>query len=99
MAVYTLVRFEVRPEARLDAERSMHDHASFVRANLPDVMWTAYREGSTHYVALIRADTASAAEHERTAMVTALRPHVSGELEAAQLELVTSSDLQRRHRR
>ncbi len=99
MAVYTLVRFAVRSDARLDAERAMHEHATFVRTNLPDVVWTIYREGSPdRFVALIRADTAAAGKREHDARAAALRAHISGDLEIAELSLVTSSDLQRRRR-
>ena len=34
MAVFTIARFEIRPEARDEAERAMHDYASYVRQDL-----------------------------------------------------------------
>lgn len=105
MAVYTIARFEVRPDARDQAERAMHEFASYVRKELPDSMWTTYRDprAPTHYISLIRADDPAADDRHRNApgtqaFVTALYPLVVGEVEFTQLELVTSSDLAPRHR-
>lgn len=51
MAVFTIARFEIRPEARDQAERAMHAYASYVRSELPGSMWTAYRDphAPAHY--------------------------------------------------
>ena len=101
MAVYAIARYEVRPDARDAAERAMHDHASFVRRELPDVSWTAYRDPAapTRYTAVTHATTSAASERHRTAFLAAFAPHVVGDIELTGAELVTSSDLQRRHRR
>ena len=100
MAVYTLARFEVRPDARDAAERAMHEFATYVRNELPDSVWTTYRdrEHPTRYVSYIRADTPAAVERHRTAAGTqaflaALDPLLVAPLELTELELMTSSDL------
>ena len=100
-ALHAIARYEVRPDARDAAERAMHDHASFVRRELPDVTWTAYRDPAapTRYVAMTRAETRAGDERQRQALTAALAPHLVGEIEITGCELVTSSDLQRRHRR
>lgn len=100
-ALYTIDRYQVRPDARDAAERVMHEHASFVRRELPDVTWTAYRDPAapTHHVALTRAETRTGEARHRQALAAALAPHLVGEIEITGCELVTSSDLQRRHRR
>ena len=100
MATYAIARYAVRPEAREAAERAMHEHASFVRRELPDVTWTVYRDPAapTHYTAMIRSENPSAGDRHRAAFVAAFAPYVLGEIEITGCELVTSSDLQRRHR-
>jgi quinol monooxygenase YgiN len=104
MPVFKLARFEVRPEARADAERAMHDFAGYVRTQLTGSSWTTYRDPSspTHYFSVITAEDAAAAERHRVAPGTeafdaALQPLVVGDVERTDCELVTSSDLQRRH--
>ena len=99
MAVYTLVRYEVRPEAREQAERAMHEHASYVRTSLPDVTWTAYRDpdAPSHFVAMIRTEKPGG-DAGAAAFEAAIAPLLVGTLETTRCELVTSSDLQRRHR-
>lgn len=106
MAVYKITRFEIREGTRDAAERAMHDLASSVRKEQPRTMWTAYRDPATptRYLAVIRSDDRAADEqHEKAAgtraFAAALAPLLAGELETAEYELVTSSDLQRRHRR
>lgn len=101
MAFYAIARYEVRPEARDAAERVMHEHASFVRRDLPDVSWTAYRDPAapTHYIAVVRFENRTAEERHRKEFLAAFAPHIIGEIEITGCELVTSSDLQRRHRR
>ena len=32
MAIYTIARYQIRDDARPDAERAMHEFASYVRA-------------------------------------------------------------------
>ena len=101
MAFFAIACYEVRPEARDAAELAMHEHASFVRREMPDVSWTAYRDPAapTHYIAVVRYEDRAAEDRHRKAFVTAFAPHVIGEIEITGCELVTSSDLQRRHRR
>jgi quinol monooxygenase YgiN len=106
MAVFKIARFEVRPDARDQAERAMHEFASYVRKELPDSAWTTYRDthSPNHYVSLIRADDPAADERHRNApgtqaFVDALYPLLVGNVEFADYELVTSSDLARRHKR
>lgn len=67
----------------------MHALAARVR-ELPNTSLTIYRVGGD-YLALVRGDDPEFA--------AALYPHVHGTLEFVECELVTSSDLQRRHRR
>ncbi len=100
MAVYRLARYEVRPEARTDAERAMHELAAYVRTELPDVTWTVYRDPQTptRFFALSRAATPAAdAQHQAApgvhAFVAALTPLLTAPLEDHTCELVTSSDL------
>ena len=99
MAHYALARFELRADQA--AELALHDHASYVRRELPGVMWTAYRDpdAPARYTALVRIEDAKAEAQERAAFAAALGPFLVGEVETTVLELVTSSDLQRRHRR
>lgn len=103
MAVYTIARFEIRPEARDEAERAMHAYASYVRSELPGSTWTAYRDphAPAHYLAMIRADDATADAHRRDAPGTqafdaALSTLLVGTVSVTECALVTSSDLQRR---
>jgi quinol monooxygenase YgiN len=106
MPVVSVARFEVRPEAREQAERAMHELATYVRTQLPDSAWTTYRDSKapTKYLSVIVADSPVAAERHGNATGTqaffaALAPLLVGELELTHYELVTSSDLARRHRR
>ena len=105
MPVYTLVRYVVRPDAYEQAERAMHEFASYVRSELADSSWTTYRDPQAphRFVSLIRADNLAAVERHRNApgtqaFLAALSPLLEGELEFSELELVTSSDLAPRHR-
>jgi quinol monooxygenase YgiN len=106
MAVYWVARFEVRPESRAAAERAMHELASYVRKELSDSMWTAYRDPNapTHYTCFMRADSPAADERHRSApgtkaFIATLRPLIIGDIETSCCELVTSSDLAPRRRR
>src|SRR4030095_14853072 len=99
MAVYKVARFPAPPEARADAERAMHEFATYVRKELDDSSWTTYRDpkAPTHYISLIIADSPAADDRHRNApgtqeFVKALYPLVVGEVEFTQYELVTSSD-------
>jgi len=103
MAVFTIARFEIRPEARDEAERAMHAYASYVRQELPGSSWTAYRDphAPAHYLAMIRAEDATADGRRRHAPGTlafdaALSPLLVGTVSDTECALVTSSDLQRR---
>jgi hypothetical protein len=100
MALYSLARFRVRADARMDAEKAMFEHTSTVRQTLPDVMVTIYRdpEQPARYTAMVRADAAKAEAAYRDVLRSALAAHVDGEIEFEHSELVTSSDLQRRRR-
>jgi hypothetical protein len=105
MPVYKLDRFEVRADARLAAERAMFDYASYVRAELPDSIWTMYRDlhAPTRFTSItVSRDAAAearalAAPGTRT-FLAAIEPVLVGAIETSASELVTSSDLARRHR-
>jgi quinol monooxygenase YgiN len=105
MAVFEIARYEVRPEARVEAERAMFQFADYVRHELPGSSWTTYREprAPTRYMSLRRADDATADDRHRDApgtraFLAALAPLLVGTVEVAEYELVTSSDLARRVR-
>jgi quinol monooxygenase YgiN len=92
--------------AREQAERAMHDFANYVRKELDDSSWTTYRDpkAPTRYMSVIIADSPAADERHRKAtgtqaFVAALYPLLVGEVEFTHYDLVTSSDLARRHRR
>lgn len=83
----------------------MHEFATYVRNELADSKWTTYRDKDvpTQYMSIIVADDAAADERHRKApgtqaFVDALYPLVVGKVEFTQYQLVTSSDLARRHR-
>jgi quinol monooxygenase YgiN len=105
MPLYTTLRFEVRAEAREEAERAMHEFASYVRGELEDSSFTIYRDpqSPTHYLAFVRATTPGADERHRGAVGTqafmaALTPLLVGTIDERPCELVTSSDLAPRRR-
>jgi quinol monooxygenase YgiN len=105
MAVYTIERFEVRADSRDLAEQAMHELATYVRAELPGSMWTTYRDvhAPHRFVAITRSEDMIAETRRRDApgsqaFAAALAPILVGAVDAAQLELVTSSDLAPRHR-
>ncbi len=100
MPLYTLARFRVRADARTTAEQAMFEHTSAVRRDLASIMVTIYRdpEQPTHYSALVRANDAKAEQQYRGVLRDAIAPHLDGEIAFEHSELVTSSDLQRRHR-
>jgi quinol monooxygenase YgiN len=105
MAVYKVAHYRIRPDARLDAERILHELASYVRKELPDVMWTTYRDRAnpSKLISIVRAETAAAEDRYTSAPGTqafsaALGALVEGEIEISEYELVTSSDLAPRHK-
>ncbi len=100
MAMYSLTRFEVRPDALDSIEQVLHDHASYVRAELEGSMWTVYRDPAvtTRFVCMVRATTPEADVAYRKAAGTrafldALAPVLVAPIEESQMQLVTSSDL------
>jgi quinol monooxygenase YgiN len=105
MPIFKLAHFEVRPEARDEAERAMHELASYVRKELRDSSWTSYRDpdAPNRYLALTIADSPAAEEKQRTSagaktFYDALQSLVVGTIEHTNWQLVTSSDLARRRR-
>ena len=105
MAVYTQARYQVRPEASVEAERLMHDYAAYVRRELAGSVWTVYRDPQVagRYLVMGRTDDRAAADRQAAAsgtaaFVAALAPLVVGSPEQGECELVTSSDLAPRHR-
>ena len=95
-----LARFRVRDDARDTAERAMFDHTSMVRRDLAAIMVTIYRdpEHPTQFTMLVRANDAKAEQQYRPIFTAALASHLDGEITFEHSEVVTSSDLQRRHR-
>jgi quinol monooxygenase YgiN len=105
MPVFKLARYEVRPEARDEAERAMHELASYIRRELRDSSWTTYRDpdAPTHYMSLTIADSPAAEQKQQAAAGTkafldAMQPLLVGEIDVTAWQLVTSSDLARRRR-
>ena len=104
MPLFRFHRYEIRSDARLEAERAMHELAAYVRAELPDSSWVAYRDRHAphRYVAVSAAKDAAAEERQQRApgteaFLAALRPLLVDEAEPSAYELVTSSDLAPRH--
>ena len=100
MAVFKLARYEIRSDHRADAERAMHDLASYVRKELPASSWSTYRDphAPAHYLSLSRADDRAADDRYREApgmqaFLAAIGPLLVGTVEITEYELVTSSDL------
>jgi quinol monooxygenase YgiN len=69
MPVFRIVRFAVRPDARVEVEQAMREFALFVGLELEDSSWTTYRDrrNPNVYVTVVTADDDDAAEHQRTA--------------------------------
>jgi hypothetical protein len=105
MPVFKLARYEVRSEVRDEAERAMHELASYVRKELRDSSWTTYRNPTapSQYLSLTIADSPAAEQRQESAAGTkaflaAMQPLLVGEIEVTDWQLVTSSDLARRRR-
>lgn len=105
MAVFEIALFKVRNDAHLDAERAMHAFATFVRTELPQAAWNAYRDAQDPgtYIAVSRADSPAAGEAVHASagartFTAAIEPLLVGEIERSEYQLVTSSDLARRHK-
>jgi quinol monooxygenase YgiN len=106
MPMFEIARFEVQSDKQLDAERAMHEHATYVRTHLPDCAWSAYREAgapSRYFIYAVAKSPAAATEQQDApgtkTFRTALAPLLAGDFEVSTYELVTSSDLGRRHKR
>lgn len=83
----------------------MHAYASYVRKDLEHSTWTVYRDGDAgdRYVAMIRDETPAAVERRKKAEGTktfeaAIASLAVGKVDVMRCDLVTSSDLGRRHR-
>ena len=98
MAVYQIAHFDAKPDAVNDLERTLHDHASFVRQQLPGTYFTVYRDAATptRYLAVTRSEKPTP---ELAAFAQALAPYLAGAIASSEYQLVTSSDLAPRHRR
>lgn len=96
MPVFEVARFEVRPDAREEAERAMHEVASQIRRDLPNTFCAAYREAGApnRYIAFFRRGD----DEGTDAFVEALAPLAAGSVDVTRYELVTSTDLAPRHR-
>ena len=96
MAVPKLARYVVRPDARDEAERVLHELASVVRAAVPKVMTTTWREthAPNHYVTLLVDSSAAIEQMFRDA----LAPLLEGTIDFFEHQLVTSSELAPRPR-
>ena len=105
MAVFTIARFEVRPETCAEVERAMHEYATYVRAELPDSVWSTYREPAapSRFTSLVRTnDVAADARHRGAPGTHAFHAKLTsclvGTIDVREYELVTSSDLAPRFR-
>lgn len=101
MPLYKYARFDVRDEARVDAERIMRELADRIRKELPGYSWTTYRDPASpsSFTSWIRADDARADERGDKLVREIVEPLATHGIVMTDCELVTSSDLQRRHRR
>lgn len=103
MPLFEIAQFEIRPEARVKAERVMHEFANYVRTELPDSTWTTYRDpgARAHYMAITIVNSPAARARHRSApgtqaFLSAIEPLLDGAINITDCELVTSSDLGRR---
>jgi hypothetical protein len=98
MPVFRIVRFAVRPDARVEVEQAMREFALFVGLELEDSSWTTYRDRrNPHvYVTVVTADDDDAAEHQRTAggsvqFARVLQARLLTDVETREYELVATS--------
>jgi hypothetical protein len=90
MPPFRVARFEIREDARLPAEQALHDFASRTRRDQPDATWTSFREAGTgRYLAIGTAE----------GFADALAPYLASDVIYTTYELVTSTDLARKHKR
>ena len=96
--IFKIARYEVRPEARDEVERAIHEFASYVQAELAGSSWTTYRDrdNPNRYVSFISADDEEADERHRKApgtrrFVEVLYPRLVGGVEFTDWELVAAS--------
>jgi hypothetical protein len=90
MPIYSLIRFEARPDTREQVERVLRDYASHVREHVAGTVFTVYCDPDqpTRFVALVRQTKPGALDLDHV-----LAPHLAGPLDRMPCELVTSSDL------
>ncbi len=98
MPVFRIVRFAVRPDARVEVEQAMREFALFVGLELEDSSWTTYRDrrNPNIYVTVVTADDDDAAEHQRTAggsvqFARVLQARLLTDVETREYELVATS--------
>jgi hypothetical protein len=98
MPVFRIVRFAVRPDARVEVEQAMREFALFVGLELEDSSWTTYRDrrNPNVYVTVVTADDDDAAEHQRTAggsvqFARVLQARLLTDVETREYELVATS--------
>lgn len=98
MPVFRIVRFAVRPDARVEVEQAMREFALFVGLELEDSSWTTYRDRKNPnvYVTVVTADDDDAAEHQRTAggsvqYARVLQARLLTDVETREYELVATS--------
>lgn len=97
MPLISVARFRVTDPS--SAELAMFEHTSLVRRDHASIVTTIYRnpERPGDYTALIMAKDPKVETSYRAAFTAALAPHLAGEITFEPSELVTSSDLARRH--
>lgn len=98
MPVFRIVRFAVRPDARVEVEQAMREFALYVGLELEDSSWTTYRDrrNPNIYVTVVTADDDDAAEHQRTAggsvhFARELQARLLTDVETREYELVATS--------
>jgi hypothetical protein len=98
MPVFRIVRFAVRPDARVEVEQAMREFALYVGLELEDSSWTTYRDRKNPhvYVTLVTGDDDHAVEHQRTAggsvqFARVLQARLLTDVETREYELVATS--------
>lgn len=98
MPVYRIVRYAVRPDARVEVEQAMREFALYVGLELEDSSWTTYRDrrNPNVYVTVVTADDDAAAEHQRTTggsvqFARVLQARLLTDVETRDYELVATS--------